>query len=333
MTLNVLVLIEQRDGKPSGASLQALAAAREITRASTGRVDVGVIGAPAHVAQAAGALAGLGIETVSAAEDATFERYGALPFARAAGALIEKSAARVVLLATTFLSRDLAPRLAVRLGAAIASDCTAVAFEGGALRVKKTLYSGKCVGEFTLDAGTRPAVVTLRPNAYAAPTRDGSPAPKVERVPVALADSDRRAKTVEVVRAPGATKDVAEADIVVAGGRSLKSAENFALLEDLARALDAAVGASRAACDAGYQPHSRQVGLTGKIITPRLYFAFGIDGAIQHLAGIRGSKVIVAINTKKDAPIFEAATYGCIADLFTLAPLLTREFAEARKHA
>jgi electron transfer flavoprotein alpha subunit len=126
---------------------------------------------------------------------------------------------------------------------------------------------------------------------------------------------------------------VAEADVIVSGGRSLKSEESFRIIEDLAEALDGAVGASRAAVDAGYQPASRQVGLTGKVVTPRLYIACGIDGAVQHLAGMRGSRVIVAVNTKAEAPIFDVATYGCVADLFTLVPLLTAELRQAAEVA
>ncbi len=138
--------------------------------------------------------------------------------------------------------------------------------------------------------------------------------------------SEQKLVTREWVSTRSGIKDVTEADIIVSGGRSFKSEDNFKILFELAEVLDAAVGASRAACDAGYQPHARQVGLTGKTVTPKLYMAFGIDGAIQHLAGMRGSKVIVGINTKKEAPIFSVATYGCVADLFTMLPLLTEEF-------
>ena len=142
----------------------------------------------------------------------------------------------------------------------------------------------------------------------------------------AMLVGDKRITVKEVVSTSAGVKDVTEADIIVSGGRSLKSEENFKIIYALAELLDGAVGASRAACDAGYQPHSRQVGLTGKVVTPKLYIACGIDGAIQHLAGMRGSKVIVAINTKKEAPIFKVATYGCVVDLFKLVPLLTEEF-------
>jgi electron transfer flavoprotein alpha subunit len=167
--------------------------------------------------------------------------------------------------------------------------------------------------------------VSIRANTYPAATPGGGHAP-VEPLSLDLEPDDERLVNHEWVGTTSGVKDVTEADIVVSGGRSLKSEENFKILFDLAAVLDAAVGASRAACDAGYQPHSRQVGLTGKTVTPKLYLAFGIDGAIQHLAGMRGSKVIVAVNTKKDAPIFNVATYGCVADLFTMAPLLTEEF-------
>ena len=146
-----------------------------------------------------------------------------------------------------------------------------------------------------------------------------------EPLVVAVTEADRRTRTIEVIAAHGHAKDVSEADVVVTGGQRLKTAENFQILSEQADQFDGAVGATRAAVDAGLQPQSRQVGLTAKVVTPRLYFACGVDGAIQHLSGMRGSKVIVAINKKAMAPIFEAATYGCVADLFTLVPLVTQE--------
>lgn len=166
-------------------------------------------------------------------------------------------------------------------------------------------------------------VLSVRPNAFEAPAEGagGSVVP----LAVTLDAGDARVKTLESARSGGQSKDVAEADVVVSGGLSLKTAENFKILQDLADVLDGAIGATRAAVDAGLQPYPRQVGLTGKTVTPRLYIACGVDGAVQHLAGMRGSKVVVAINTKKEAPIFGEATYGCVADLFTLVPLLTEE--------
>lgn len=155
---------------------------------------------------------------------------------------------------------------------------------------------------------------------------------EVQTVACNFSDRDQRVILKEIAAAGSGVKDVTEADIIVSGGRAMKSADNFKILYEMAEVLDGAVGASRAACDAGYQPHTRQVGLTGKVVTPKLYFACGIDGAIQHLAGMRGSKVIVAINTKREAPIFKVASYGCVADLFAVVPLLTKELGLARGH-
>jgi electron transfer flavoprotein alpha subunit len=229
------------------------------------------------------------------------------------------------------MSRDLAPRVAARIKAALATDCLEVERAGGAVKVKRPMYAGKCVGEFAL-AGDRTNVLSIRPNIYAAEA-SGDGAASTTPLAVNLTDDDRRVKAIELLRAGGTVRDVADADVVVSGGRPLKSEENFKILYELADLLDGAVGASRAAVDAGYQPASRQVGLTGKVVNPRLYIACGIDGAVQHLAGMRGSKVIVAINTKPDAPIFSVATYGCVVDLFTLVPLLTREIRRVNGEA
>ena len=319
----VLVFVEQRDGRVHAASLQLFAAAQKLVAAGAASGIAAVV-VGHELGPVAESLGGYGAQRVWVMDDPALARYRARPYARALQSAIEHIGPGTVLLATTFLGRDLAPRLAVRTAAALATDCVDLEpADGSGLRVCKTFFCGKCFGELSLPAG-RLRIISVRPNSFSVPERD-----PVHGAVESLAvpdDLDDPAVTVhDVVRTGGAIKDVTEVDIVVSGGRSLKSEENFKIIYDLAEALDGAVGASRAAVDAGYQPHARQVGLTGKVVTPRLYIACGIDGAIQHLAGMRGSKVIVAINTNPDAPIYDVATYGCVADLFELVPLVTEE--------
>ncbi|MGH8595951.1 MAG: electron transfer flavoprotein subunit alpha/FixB family protein, partial [Gammaproteobacteria bacterium] len=276
-------------------------------------------------------VAAYGARKIYTVDDPELAMYRALPYAAALCAAIDSAAPTIVLIPTTFMGRDLASRVAASKRAALAIDCTDVAIDNGELVVTKPMYAGKFSAKFRMS-GNCLQIATVRTNAYtAAPPQSGARA-EVQAVALKLTDRDKRLKINEVVATSSGVKDVTEGDIVVSGGRSLKSADNFKIIYDLAQALDGAVGASRAACDAGYQPHTRQVGLTGKVVTPRLYIACGIDGAIQHLAGMRGSKVIVAINTKKEAPIFKVATYGCIVDLFVLVPLLTAEFRQLKEH-
>jgi len=319
MNDSVLVYVEQRDGAVSSASRRMLTAARQI---AAGPVRALIVG---HALDAAAAdVAGAGVDQVLVADRPELATYRVLPHARALEAAVAASGAGIVLFATSALSRDLAPRIAARLDAALATDCLALARENGELRVRRPMYCAKCVADVAL-ATDRLRIVSVRANAFAPPEGGASPPAPITALEVPLTPADERVALSEIVHATGDVKDVAEAEIVVSGGRSLESEESFAMLYDLARLLDGGVGASRAAVDAGYQPQSRQVGLTGKVVTPRLYIACGIDGAIQHLAGMRGSKVIVAINTKADAPIFGVATYGCVADLFTLVPMITEE--------
>lgn len=320
----ILVFAEQRGGHFHPAVGQLATAARAIDSGA----EVRMVLAGHHVGELAQQAGGFGVAGVIACDDPQLERYRPQPYTRALQLAIEKVRPDIVLLASTFMGRDLAPRIAVRTQAALATDCTAVRLDGGAVVVERPVYTGKATARIKLPAD-RLKIVSIRPNAFAAAPAQGS-AP-VERLGLDLEAADTRLVNHQWVSTSSGIKDVTEADIIVSGGRSLKSEENFKILYDLAKVLDAAVGASRAACDAGYQPHSRQVGLTGKTVTPKLYMAFGIDGAIQHLAGMRGSKVIVAINTKKEAPIFNVATYGCVADLFVMAPLLTEEFKKVLK--
>lgn len=320
---NILVYVEHRGGKILPASFQLLALARELAESGGGEAHACVIGQ--NVGAMAADLAAYGAQRVYTVDDAELALYRVLPFTTALASAVEAAGAGIVLVPTTAMGRDLASRLAARKRAALAVDCTEVKLIDGALDVAKTMFAGKLSARFRLDAG-RLQVATVRSNVYSAREPQAGASAPAQAVAYAPAKGDGRVRILEIAATGSGVKDVTEADIVVSGGRALKSAENFKILHELAGVLDAAVGASRAACDAGYQPHTRQVGLTGKVVTPKLYIACGIDGAIQHLAGMRGSKVIVAVNTKKDAPIFKVATYGCVADLFTLVPLLTQEF-------
>ncbi len=320
---NILVFIEQRAGKINPASFQLLALAGDLAGKTGGRVEACVIGK--GIGSLAAEAAARGAKKLYVADDAAFEHYRAQPYAAALCAAIDAGSPRIVLIPTTALGRDVAARVAARKRAAMCIDCTEVDVTGGELTINKTMFAGKVSAKFTLSAD-RLQVVTVRTNAYGEKPAQAGASAETQALSVSLTPADQRLRVKEVTSTSSGVKDVTEADVVVSGGRSLKSAENFKILYDLAAVLDGAVGASRAACDAGYQPHARQVGLTGKVVTPKLYVACGIDGAIQHLAGMRGSKVIVAINTKKEAPIFKVATYGCVADLFTMVPLLTKEF-------
>ena len=320
---DILVFIEQREGKILPASLQTLTAAKELASGTGGAPVACLIGS--GVGALTATVAQHGATKVYTVDDPGLERCTALGYTRALCAALAAADPKVVLLATTSMSRDLAPRVAIRAQVGLATDCTEMKLDGDKLNVTTPLYCGKATGSFALSLDAL-KLVSIRPNTYIAGEPDASATADVQAVAVSLDDGDRRATTTELVRAAGGVKDVTEADIVVSGGRSLKNEDNFKIICELAEVLDGAAGASRAAVDAGYQPHSRQVGLTGKVVTPRLYIACGIDGAIQHLAGMRGSKVIVAVNTKAEAPIFSVATYGCVADLFTMVPLLTEEF-------
>jgi electron transfer flavoprotein alpha subunit len=226
-----------------------------------------------------------------------------------------------VVFAASAQGKDLAPRVAARLGVPLAADATELAVDGGAVIVTRPVYAGKA--QLKVKVTATPAVVSLRPNVFTPVER-----PKAGTAETAPVSGDAGRVVVKGIKAAaGGTLDVAEASIVVSGGRGMKEPANFKLLEDLAAALGgrAAVGASRAVVDAGWRPHGDQVGQTGKTVSPSLYVAVGISGAIQHLAGMRTAKVIVAINKDKDAPIFKVADYGIVGDLFEVVPKLTEE--------
>ena len=327
MTKDILVFVEQRDGVSLPAGLQCITAAKELADKTSGRVVAGLIG---HgVGALTEALDKTGVAAVLIADAEPLAKYNALTYTRALADIIKRSDPQVVLLAASFMGRDLSPRVAMRLEAGLATDCTSLEIgEAGGLVAGRPIFNGKAFNKVQFNPD-RIQMASVRPNTYASPTDGDSSAERID-VPFAVEDGDARQVTKEIARTSGDVKDVTEASIVVSGGRSLKSEENFKIIHDLAKALDGAVGASRAACDAGYQPHSRQVGLTGKTVTPQLYIACGVSGAIQHLAGMRGSQRIVAINTDAEAPIFKVADYGIVGDLFEVVPMLTEAVKAAQ---
>ena len=321
MTNNILVFAEQRNDKLHPAALQIITPAKELAAKTGGKVVACIIGDA--ITAATDAIDKTGVNAVVTVSHPALGKYSALRYRTALVAVMAKIQPRIVLLPATFMGRDLAPRVAAKTGGATATDVVELTINAaGAFDVRRPVYNGKafCHVEFPKD---RPAIASVRPNAFPAASGGGGAAR--ESLAYTPGPGDDRVDVKEIAKTGGEIKDVAEADIIVSGGRSLKSEDNFKIIFELAKELDAAVGASRAACDAGYQPHSRQVGLTGKTVTPRLYIACGISGAIQHLAGMRGSKVIVAINTDKEAPIFKLADYGIIGDLFKIIPAMTAE--------
>lgn len=253
------------------------------------------------------------------------ERYSPLPFVSALAKKVESEKPDLVLLGATLNGRDLGARLAARLGRAYAADVTDLRAAGNALEVDKPMYAGKVRAKLRIDL---PAVVTVRPGAML--IKDGAAAPQVQKI-----DADASAEKLTFVKLEAtatAAKRVSlsEARVVVSGGRGLKGPENWHLVEELADALGGAVGASRAVTDAGWRPNEEQVGQTGKTVTPDLYVALGISGAIQHLAGMTSSKVIVAVNKDPDADIFKIADYGVVADVFEFVPAFTEAVKKAR---
>ena len=236
--------------------------------------------------------------------------------------LISQEKPDYVLASSSMLARDLFPRVAQILDAGVISDCTELAFSSGTAVTRRPLYSGKCTAQVDFENCTI-KIILMRPNQL--PVGNAG-AGTVNIKAVNLPPVDLKTKIKEIVAGASEKLDLTEANIIVAGGRGMQAAEHFKLLDDLATTLNATVGASRAVVDAGWVSHSMQVGQTGKTVAPTLYIACGISGAIQHLAGMSGSKVIVAINKDPDAPIFQKATYGIVGDVFEVLPALTAEF-------
>ena len=305
----ILVFVEQRNSEVRKASLQALSEAKR----QGGAVSAVLPGS--GIGDAAAGLGAWGADKVYVADDPNLELYSSDGYAEVVVKAVEQAQPSAIFFAGTAMGRDLAPTVAARLGVGAIPDAVGLALDGETFSVRRPVYSGKAIT--TVDtAGNTPQVISLRPNVFAA-EEAGGPGEVVALDGLSLSI---RAVVEELLEAAGGELDVAEANIIVSGGRGIKGPENFALIKSLADALGGAVGASRAAVDAGWIEHSHQVGQTGKVVSPSLYIAAGISGAIQHLAGMSSSKVIVAINKDPDAPIFKVADYGIVGDLFDVIP-------------
>jgi electron transfer flavoprotein alpha subunit len=316
----VLVLVEHADGEVKKATLELLTAAREL-----GEPAAVVLGGAGSAAPLKDTLAEYGAAKVYVGESDDFDAFVAGPKAEVLAALVSQSSPVALLVASTAEAREVGARVAIRTGSGIITDAVGLAGDGTATQ---NIFGGATVVQSRVSRGT--PVITLRPNSV-----DATPAPAAAEestLEVTVSDAARGAKIVDRIAEQRSSRpELTEASIVVSGGRGLGGGENFSVVEGLADALGGAVGASRAATDAGWYPHTAQVGQTGVTVSPQLYIAVGISGAIQHRAGMQTSKTIVAINKDPEAPIFEIADFGVVGDLFTVVPALTEEITK-RKH-
>jgi len=313
--VTTLAVLEQRDGVLRKISYEVVTAAQRLGGA------VEAVVCAAGPVQGADQAAKFGADKIVTLTNPAFAKYAPEACAQALAERAKQGGHSSIVFAASATGKDLAPRVAAKLGVSVAADLTDLGTDGAGLVVTRPVYAGKAL--LKVKVMSQPAVLSLRPNVFTPVERSKAGAAETVAVNVPAG----RVTVREIKAAPAGTLDVAEAQVIISGGRGLKEPANFKVLEELARAFGghAAVGASRAVVDAGWRAHADQVGQTGKTVSPSLYIAVGISGAIQHLAGMRTSKVIVAINKDKDAPIFKIADYGVVGDLFEIVPKLTEE--------
>jgi electron transfer flavoprotein alpha subunit len=324
---SVLAFAEARDGALRSVARETVAAAKALAGPLGAVVEAVVLGGEG-VGAAVAELGRVGASRVHVGESDALGRYSAEAYTSLLTRLIQAAEYDAVVFPASSMGKDLAPRVAARLGVGYAGECTGLEVADSRVVAVRPRYAGKVFARESFAA--KPAIVSVRGNAFAVEEGEGT----AEGVPldVSLEGADFGAVVREIRAGSAAKLDVGEAPVVVSGGRGLRDPENFKLLEELAEALgNAAVGASRAVVDAGWRPHSEQVGQTGKTVSPQLYFAIGISGAIQHLAGMRTARYIVAINKDPEAPIFRIADYGIVGDLFEIVPRLTEEIRKASR--
>ena len=326
MPQGILAFAEQRDGAFKKTAFESVSTAVRLKADLGGTVTAVVIGR--NIQDLAGELAACGADEILAFDQDFFAYFSTGGYGRCLLQAIRQVDPAAVVIPATTMGRDLAAWVSAALPAPCANDCTEIEFSDGALKAKRPVYAGKA--NAWVRATAAPFVLGIRPNVFPAEEPSSGAAGAAQVVPVDFSIENIRAIVEDITSPANHELDVAEADIIVAGGRGIAGPEGFAPLEELAEVLGAAVGASRAVVDAGWRDHGSQVGQTGKTVSPTLYFACGISGAIQHLAGMRTSKVIVAINKDAEAPIFKVANYGIVGDLFEVVPALTEAFRKTR---
>lgn len=320
MAKDILVIAEQRDGDLKKVTFEILGQAKELAAQLGGQAAAVVLGT--GVTDTAGLLARHGASKVYVGDAPALSAYSPDGWATVIANLARRTEPAVILAPATSFGKDLVPRVAAKLDAGVASDVTGLRISDGRLLITRPIYAGKAIA--TVRVNTDPQMATVRSNTFPVPEPDPAAVADVEALDVAGYEAMAIAR--DVITAGGEKLDVAEANIIVSGGRGMGGPEEYGVLEKLAAVLPgAAVGASRASVDAGWRPHADQVGQTGKTVSPSLYIACGISGAVQHLAGMKTSKYIVAINKDAEAPIFKVADYGIVADLFDVVPKITEE--------
>jgi electron transfer flavoprotein alpha subunit len=320
MSKETWVVCEAKDGEIKRVALEIIGKLADLGMGDVSAVVIGGSG------DSAAGLNGYPISKVYSIESPALADYSTLGYTKALVDLINEKQPGMVLFGASIQGRDLSSRTAARLNVPLAPDCTDMVIDGDTATFKRPIYAGKAIA--TVELSGAPIIASIRPNSFPVPEQlDGSP--EVETVNAAVSETDLGVEVVSRETGSGDIIELTEADIIVSGGKGMKGTENFAMLEELATVLSAAVGASRSAVDSEWIDHSHQVGQTGKTVSPKIYIACGISGAIQHLAGMNSSKKIIAINKDPDAPIFDVADYGVVGDLFEVVPALIEELKKA----
>jgi len=323
----VCAFVETSKGNLKKSAAEIVGEGRRLADALGGELDAVLVGK--EVTKLADQVAALGADRVLVADADALAQFNVEGFVKALMKAVAASSPRVVLMAASVVGKDLGPALSAGTGGALLTDVTSITIVDGEVAVTKPVYAGKAIA--TVHAATETVIATLRPNVFDPAEPEAGRSAPVEVIESGVSAAELRVVVKEVLAKASEKLDLTEADVIVAGGRGLRDPANWRLLEALAEAVGGVLGASRAVVDAGWRPHDEQVGQTGKTVSAKLYIAAGISGAIQHLAGMRTSKCIVAVNTDAEAPIFKVADYGIVGDALEVLPVLTEELKKLRE--